>query len=298
MNTPTLVLVTSPAIGADSADGPGFARADPAEAHIVVAELGLSRGDGFFETIGVSHGRPLSLEPHLRRFAHSARLLEIPEPDLDVWRAAVLTAIEAHEPAAELSAKLVMTRGIAGSEQPTGWVLVEHAPDFTAARTAGIRVVTLDRGVRHDAAQTAPWLLLGAKTLSYATNMAALREASRRDADDVIFLSSDGYVLEGPTSNVILRHGETVSTPATELGILAGTTQARAFDIFAARGIRTEYALLEAEKLQTADAAWLVSSVRQAAPVRAIDGRELGIDAELSRALNEGLLSGAVPVVE
>lgn len=289
MNTPSLVLVTAPALG--SGDRPGFVQAEPTTAHIVVAELGLSRGDGFFETIGVSQGRPLSLEPHLRRFAHSAQLLDIVAPDLDVWRAAALAAIEAHEPAAELSAKLVMTRGVAGSEKPTGWVLVERAPDFTAARTAGVSVVTLDRGVRHDAAQSAPWLLLGAKTLSYATNMAALREAGRRGADDVIFLSSDGYVLEGPTSSVILRHGDTVSTPATEFGILAGTTQARAFDFFAARDIRTEYALLEAEKLRTADAAWLVSSVRQAAPVHTIDGRELSIDAELTRALNAGLLT-------
>ncbi len=53
----------------------------------------------------------------------------------------------------------------------------------------------LDRGYRHDAERTSPWLLAGAKTLSYAVNRAMLREAARRGADDAIFVSSDGYVL-------------------------------------------------------------------------------------------------------
>lgn len=35
-------------------------------------------------------------------------------------------------------------------------------------------------------------------------NMAALRHAARLGADDVIFLSSDGFVLEGPRSTVVI----------------------------------------------------------------------------------------------
>ena len=130
-----------------------------------------------------------------------------------------------------------MTRGVEGTGTPTGWVYVDTGEDFTAARQ-GIRVVSLDRGYRHDVAETSPWLLQGAKTLSYATNRAALREAARRGADDVIFVSSDGYALEGPTSNVIVRNGDRVRTPQTDQGILAGTTQASVFEFFEARGIR------------------------------------------------------------
>ena len=49
-----------------------------------------------------------------------------------------------------------------------------------------------------------PWLLAGAKTLSYAVNMAALRHAERQGAGDVIFISSEGNVLEGPRSTVVI----------------------------------------------------------------------------------------------
>ena len=55
-------------------------------------------------------------------------------------------------------------------------------------------------------------------------------------ADDVVFVSSDGYLLEGPTSTLILRRGNRIRTPRTDQGILAGTTQADLFDFFEAEG--------------------------------------------------------------
>ena len=42
--------------------------------------------------------------------------------------------------------------------------------------------------------------------------------------------------------------------------------------------------------LDTADAAWLVSSVRHAAPIRSVDGVERAVDSELTAALNAYLL--------
>jgi len=303
--SPVLVLVNRPVqagsgpgwtgLGTTGApDAPAFVRADASAPQLRLNDVGVLRGDGIFESIGVSLGSPLSLDEHLQRLARSARLLDLPAPDLEVWRQAVLAGIAAHEPAAELAVRLVMTRGVSGS--PSAWVWVEPAEDFRAARTEGLSVITLDRGVRHDAAADAPWLLLGAKSLSYAVNQAALREAARRGADDVIFVSSDGYVLEGPTSSVVVRHGDLVTTPGTDAGVLPGTTQARAFAFFAERGIRSRYEQIPVSALENADAAWLLSSVRQAAPVREFDGIALGVDAELTSALNDALLGLSGPV--
>lgn len=278
---PVLFLVS-----ADSS----IAQVDPAAPHVSVMDLGVTRGDGIFETISVCDGRAQALEPHLARFARSARILDLPEPDLARYRQAILDAIAAHDDAEELYVKTVMTRGIEGTGVPTGWVYAAEAADFTSARTKGIRVVTLDRGLRHDVAETSPWLLQGAKTLSYAVNRAALREAERRDADDVIFISSDGYVLEGPTANVILRRGDTLVTPRTDQGILAGTTQASIFEFAASVGLRTEYAVVPTAELAEADALWLVSSVRQAAPINRLDGVDRFVDAELSARMTAYLL--------
>ena len=136
---------------------------------------------------------------------------------------------------------------------------------------------------------TSPWLLAGAKTLSYAVNRAALREAARRGADDVLFVSSDGYLLEGAVSNLLLRRGNQLITPRVDLGILAGTTQADLYTWAEAEGFVTGYELLTPADLERADAAWLVSSVRHVAPVRAVDGVERPIDAELTERLNAAL---------
>jgi 4-amino-4-deoxychorismate lyase len=270
---------------------PSFSFADPHEPHLNVMDLGATRGDGIFESISVGNGRAQALEHHLRRFAGSAAKLELPAPDLDAWREAILASIAELDPAAESWVKTVLTRGVEGDGRPTGWVYASHTSDFSRVRTEGVRVVLLDRGYRHDIEQTAPWLLAGAKTLSYAVNRAVLREARRRDADDVIFVSSDGYVLEGPTSSVVYRRGDRMLTPGTGLGILDGTTQANIFRFAEGLGLETGFELATPADLLEADAAWLVSSVRLAAPVRSIDGRPLAVDVDFTRSLNDHLLA-------
>lgn len=267
-----------------------FTSVDPAAPALTVGELSTQRGDGIFESIGVVDGHPQEVEAHLERLAHSADLCDLPTPNIAQWRAAVARAASECGPG-EGVVKLILSRGIEHGPTPTAWATAAAAADFTKARTAGIRVVTLDRGYAIDAPARAPWLLLGAKTLSYAVNMAALREAHRRDADDAIFLSSDGYVLEAPTASLILRRGDTFVTPAPNGGILHGTTQLSLFDHLAERGFETVYATIPVDELRRADAAWLVSSVRLAAPIIELDGAALDLDADFTASLNEYLLS-------
>ena len=268
-----------------------FTFVDPALPHVSALDLGATRGDGIFESISVGNGKPQALEHHLRRFVSSAAKLELPVPDVDAWRAAILAAIDELEPGAEAWVKTVYTRGVEGDGRPTGWVYAAHAPDFARVRVEGVRVVTLDRGYRHDVEQTSPWLLAGAKTLSYAVNRAVAREAARRNADDVIFVSNNGYVLEGPTSTVVFKRGNALLTPGTGLGILDGTTQANIFRFAESLGMTTGFELITPEQLAQADAAWLVSSVRLAAPVRELDGAAFPVEAQLTADINAYLLS-------
>lgn len=263
--------------------------ADPGEPQLSVLDLGATRGDGIFETLSVGFGKPQAFEHHLRRFAASAASLDLPAPDLVAWRAAILAAIGALDPADEAWVKIVMTRGIEGGHAPTGWAYAAHSPDYTRERSDGVAVVLLDRGYRHDVESTSPWLLAGAKTLSYAINRAVFREAARRGADDVVFVSSDGYLLEGPSSTLVYRRGDTLFSPGTGLGILDGTTLANVFRYAQEHGLSTAFELGTPDALRGADAAWLVSSVRLAAPIRAIDGTAFPVDREFTAGLNSWL---------
>ena len=264
---------------------------DPSLPHLSVLDLAATRGDGIFESVSVAHGKTHAVEAHLNRLANSAAILDLPTPDLDVWRAAIEAVVAELDPVPEALIKAVLTRGIEGDSRPTGWVYVSPAPDYADARANGIRVVTLDRGYRHDVERTSPWLLAGAKTLSYAVNRAVLREAARRGADDVIFVSSDGFVLEGPTSSVLFRRGNALLTPGTGLGILDGTTQGDIFAWAETQGLETGFEQLTPSQLTQVDAVWLVSSGRQAAPVREIDGQAHPMDLDLTAAMNAYLMS-------
>jgi 4-amino-4-deoxychorismate lyase len=265
------------------------ARAD--EPIVLGTDLAATRGDGVFETLGVLDGCPQAVDAHFWRLANSAELLELPAPNLEQWRVAMRLAGEALPHDRQGGIKLVLSRGDEGSGRPTGWLIATVADDDFANRTAGWKVVTLDRGYRHDLSAQAPWLLPGAKTLSYAVNMAALREAARRGADNAIFVSSDGYVMEAPQSSVLLRRGDTLVTPKTDIGILPGTTQLSAFALAEQWGLATEDRLVTVDELRDSDGVWLLSSVRLASPVTAIDGHPIAVDHAFSDRLNAALLA-------
>lgn len=253
-------------------------------------DAAAARGDGVFETLGARDGRARGVEAHLARLTGSARKLDLPEPNHDQWRAAIAALLDALPIVGQASIRLTITRGT-DQGGPTCWATATPITGDFPERESGVKVVTLSRGYSNDVGEASPWLLVGAKTLSYAINMAALREAQRRGADDAVFTSTDGFALEAPTSTLLLRQGNTIVTPVIQHGILAGTTQADLFAYLEGEGFECVYRKVEVAELQRSDALWLVSSVRLAVPVTAVDGAEIPTDRELTRRLNAALLA-------
>lgn len=256
-----------------------------------VDDLGLTRGDGCFETLRVVGGPPrrlLQLQAHLDRFARSARTLELEAPDLQAWAALALAVADEVPAGAEAALRLSLTRGRPGAG-PTGIATLRPVgPETTRPRVDGCRVVTLTRGTPAQVHAAAPWLLGGAKTLSYAVHTAALREAARRGAGDALFTSTDGFVLEGPTATLVWLAGdELLTTPTDGTGILEGTTQLAIFAGARAAGTPTAVRPVTVAQVQDADAAWLVSSVRGAVEITHLDDVELPRRPEVTARLRE-----------
>ncbi|WIK81370.1 aminotransferase class IV [Micrococcus lylae] len=281
--------------------------ADPSAPHLTVKDQGVTRGDGLFETalaVPGDHGALTvrKLGAHLGRLGGSAEILDLPVPSPAQWRQAIdmgLAEFARSCPGTAATVKLTVTRGpetAAGlAPQPTAWVLLTATalPD-PSVRPAGLRVLLLNRGLDSRVADKAPWLLAGAKTLSYAVNMAAVRHAKANGADDVLFVSSDGQLLEGPTSTALLVRRDAegrreLVTPLRQQGILAGTSQAVVFAAAEREGWPLGYGPLTPADLEGIEGLWLASSVRGVAPVLSVDGEPIPVDDELTDRLNAWL---------
>lgn len=268
------------------ADGPALA--DPRIPQIRVEDVGLLRGESVFETTRIIGGAPVDLDGHLQRLARSAAAIEVPLPDShDFVRASWLAIRAWANPDGVL--RLVATKGGDGGVPPVRFALVTSLPaGLTELRLSGISAVTLPLGIPARLRPDAPWLLGGVKATSYAVPMAGQRAAHARGADDAIWVSSEGEILEGPTSTVLAVVGNAIYTPpAMEVGTLPGLTLARVRDI--AEVVEQH---ITVGQLAAAQEILLVSSVRGAVPLNCLDGvaRPIGpFGRRLPNALEEHL---------
>lgn len=252
-------------------------RVHPADRPLLLADdLAAVRGDGCFETLLVVRGTPAKPERHLARLARSAASLRLTGPTAEQWRAGIALAAREWGPDSEAMLRLVLSRGPERGGAETAYITVAPVGAHALrARAEGIAVTALSRGFPADLAAKAPWMLLGSKTLSYAANMAALRHAAATGFDDVIYLSLEGEVLEGPRSTVVVARGGELVSPPTEVGILEGTSLAALAEVAEGEGIALRRERLLVTDLLAADAVWLLSSVTLAARVRRIDDSAL-----------------------
>ena len=254
---------------------------------LIADDLGFTRGDGCFDAARVTivDGRTVvdHLERHLARFARSAAALELPAPNEDAWRELISVALAEWSGPGEAVLKLLLTRGPEhAASDVTALLTVTGAPDASRARL-GVRGATLSRGYPSDAFAAAPWLLGGVKTLSYAVNVAAKREAVRRDVDEIVFTSSDGFLLEGPTTGLLVAADDQLwTTPLGATGVLESVTIDVIMDAARAEGVGATDALFRPADLPGTDGAWLVSAVRGVLPLLELDGVPLPHDPALT----------------
>jgi 4-amino-4-deoxychorismate lyase len=256
---------------------------DPQQPLLHADDLAAVRGDGIFETLLIRQGGPCLLEAHLARLTQSARMTDLPAPDLPRWRAAVDIATRQwlSDGGGEGVLRLVCSRGREHNPTGTSYATIGPVPGRVAhVRSHGLAAVTLERGLPAAGVDTMPWLLAGAKTLSYAVNMAALRHAERLGAGDVVFVSAEGHILEGPRSTVVIAttsdDGRTcLLTPPPWYPILRGTTQQALFEVARTKGYDCDYQVLTPGDLVAAQGVWLVSSITLAARVHTLDGQAL-----------------------
>lgn len=226
------------------------------EATVPLADDGFLRGDAVFEAMLVRDGRTHALELHLARMHRSAVALEL-TLDEAVLRRAIADLLAAWGPH-DGAVKVITTRGgvVRGIIGPAVW---------PASIALGIVEV--------------PWrtAISGVKTLSYAANQWAVRQARALGADDALIVE-DGVVHELPTGALVLVHDGVCSTPdPRRLPILASVSVAILQQL-----VEVTPAFPELERLLAADELLVLSATRPCLPVHALhlpDGRRLELPA-------------------
>jgi len=256
----------------------GF-RVDPDGAAVTVRDRGLTLADGCFETMRAYSGTIFGLDAHLDRLATTAARLEIPYA-AHIGESVAQAVRALREARADAVVRLTLTRGTGTGLAPAGGalatpptviLLADRLPAVPAHMADhGLRV-SIAPGRRNEHAPTA-----GLKTLSYTDAVLALMTARARGADDALFRDTAGHLSEATASNLFLVIRGVVHTPPASCGILPGITRRAVLDILTGLDIPVEEAPIPAAAIAAADEIFLTSSLREIAPVTAVEGRPVG----------------------
>jgi branched-chain amino acid aminotransferase len=223
---------------------------DGPAATISVTDDGLLRGDGVFELVRLYSGKPWALDEHLERMERSGRNLRLPVAIGALKRDVDLLLIEAGPIDAYL--RLIVTRGgrRVGLVEPLG-------PALRSVALATVEYVP-------------PALLDGVKSLSYGANMLAVRLARERGADDALFVTPHGRVLEASRASFFYVSDGALYTPPLGDQLLDSITRRHLMALTPV----AERATVR-DDIASIDEAFIASTTKEVLPVNAIDDRLL-----------------------
>lgn len=233
-------------------------------------DRGLAYGDGLFETIRVSAGRPRLLARHRARLEEGVRRLALPV-SLDLVEDELLRF------SAQLGdgvAKLMLTRGEGArgyapqlDAQVRRLLLASPAPAYPAKH--GEEGVELFPCTTRLAEQP---LLAGLKHLNRLEQVLARAEWSDPAFAEGLMRDVSGRIVEGVFSNLfIVRDGELITADLSRCGV-AGVMRAEVMARAAGLGVPVIVRDIDFAELAQADEVFLCNSLYGIWPVRGVAG--------------------------
>lgn len=252
-----------------------------------VLDRGFQYGDGLFETLRVTAGRPQQWERHYQRLRRGCERLALPLPQRDLLERELELAC--HDVASG-TLKIILTRGRGprGYAPPdevrvTRVVAVSEPPSYPPARQRDGIVLTVCRtplGLNP--------ALAGIKHLNRLEQVLARAEWNDPAIDEGIMLDTQGRVIAGTMSNLFCVRDGCLTTPDLSQCGVEGVTRARVLDAAAAAGQPAEVRQLWLEDVRRADEVFVCNSLMGIWPVRRLDDRTWQ-PGPITRALSEAL---------
>ena len=258
---------------------------DWADAKVHVGAHGLHYGSGVFEGIRCYETEKgpavFRLQDHLQRLEHSAKVLY-----MDLPYSAADLRMATHE--------LVAANGLATCYvRPIAFYGYGELGVATTGNPVDVVIISFPWGayLGEDGQQAgistmiSSWERVGPNVIPhvakatgiYLNSMLATTEARRAGYDEAIMLTRDGYVADGPGENIFVVKDGRLLTPPLSMSILPGITRDTIIQLATGLGYPVEEALLIRTDLYLADEAFMVGTATEVAPIRSVDGHEIGV---------------------
>lgn len=244
------------------------------EGFLSASDRGLAYGDGLFETVRVSGGKPTLADYHWRRLQRSCERLGIA---LDIGR--LLEEVDAFlldNRAGDAVLKVIITRGSGGrGYNPEGCLsprrILSLHPLPSRSRDPGLHGAR----VKHCQMRLGRSTLAGLKHLNRLEQVLARSEWQGNAYDEGLLCDIEGNLIEGTMSNlfVVTREGSLV-TPDLSFSGVAGVCRDFIIDFARHRGIAVNEQWLSPD-LEGSEV-FLCNSVNGVWPVIEYEGRQWG----------------------
>jgi aminodeoxychorismate lyase len=248
------------------------------EAQVSVFDRSFLYGDGLFETILITNSIPFRWDQHLARLQHGASFLGIrlpySETDLREFIAQLLHRNQASEGLLRLTlSRGVGIRGYSPQKAKSPTVVISVHPvekrDPTAVGPVRWRLETAS--LRLPADQP----LAQFKTCNKLPQIMARAQVEATGADEALLLNTDGFVVEGATSNLFWIKQNVIHTPPLASGVLSGVTRAVVIELCHQIGIEALESNIGVAELLQSDGVFLSLSSLGVVEAACLDGHEL-----------------------
>jgi aminodeoxychorismate lyase len=241
------------------------------EAVVPVSDRGLMYGDGLFETMRVTNGKPFRMAQHLERMVRGADFMKIKMPftPKELQQFAEELIEQNHLPDSIL--RVTVTRGPGergyspkGADKPCAVMTLypAPAPDFApewSLVTSSFRIPASDP-------------LSSFKTTSKLVHVMARAEAEEKGADEALLINTNGEVAETAGGNLFWIYHDKICTVPTGRGVLPGITRAVVLEICQTMGLQTNKRVIKPEGLKNSEGIFITQSALGIVPITTLDG--------------------------
>ncbi len=252
---------------------------DRETATVSVYDHGLLYGDGVFEGMRVYGGRTFRMQEHLDRLYDSAQAIWMTVPISKDEMARVTEEGIARAKIKEGYLRHVVTRGTGdlgldprSCARPTVFIIFDTIRIWPAERyEKGLAMLSAGTPMP-DRESLSPRV----KSLNYLPHIMAKLEGIHAQMDEVLMLDRGGYVAEASGMNVFIVKRGVVTTPPAWTGVLRGVTRDIVLGLAADAGFTAREEPINRFDVYTADEAFLTGTAAEIAPIRSLDGRQIG----------------------